>query len=128
MTKEKMQTVEQNAPAANDQEFYHKMNQENAHRAQLEEQRAKRAEDAERVRHEVRRHRRRHKATREYITRLVTGLAIWVGSYLASTFGLCQLMLALAISAGVLAWVTFWTGAWIQYMWPKGGLFDGETE
>lgn len=126
MSKEKKQTTEQAVEAMTDQEIYQRMNQENAHRTQLEEQRAKRAEDAERVRREVRRHKRRHKATREYITRLVSGVAIWAGSYLASTFGLCQLMLALAISAGVLAWVTFWTGAWIQYMWPKGGLFDGE--
>jgi hypothetical protein len=53
------------------------------------------------------------------VTCAVICLALWVGLYIAQTTGDMSTRLALGLAAVVMAAAAFYTGTWVQFMWPK---------
>lgn len=62
---------------------------------------------------------KRIQATRHMVTCAVICLALWVGLYIAQTTGDMSTRLALGLAAVVMAAAAFYTGTWVQFMWPK---------
>lgn len=118
-------TVNPAAQAESDREFREQLNTRAAYQGQQEEKRAKLAEDAERVSRELHRNKQRRKATRAIIWRLIFCLVVWGGLTVAQICGLISVWLAVPLAAAVMVWAAFWAGAWVQFMYCKGGLLDG---
>lgn len=76
-----------------------------------------RAADKKRV------HKMRHRrATRTLAFRLVIAAALCVGVCLATHASLMAEDFAVLVLAMVFSWFSFWAGAWVQFVWCKGGL------
>lgn len=108
-----------------DREFHEKLNARAEEVSQQEADRRQMAAEAERVNRETRRAVLRRKATRRAVSRSVVTVLFCLGLWLAMGFDLMAAQLAIPLMAVALAWLTFWAGAWVQFMWPKGGLFCG---
>ena len=65
---------------------------------------------------------RRQKATRTLILRIAIAVVLCVGLWLAKTAGLVVVDFALLVVSAIFAWLAFWLGAWVQFVWCKGGL------
>lgn len=62
---------------------------------------------------------KRTKATRHMVACAVVCLTLWIGLYIAQTTGDMSTRLALGLAAVVMAAAAFYTGTWVQFMWPK---------
>lgn len=62
---------------------------------------------------------KRIRATRHMIACLATCLILWAGLYIAQTTGDMSTRLALGLAAVVMTAAAFYTGTWVQFMWPK---------
>lgn len=109
---------------SNEHEFTEHLNAEAAKQRQEEEQRAKLAAEAERVNRETRRARRRREITKRTLLKALGAAGLCLGLWLAMGFDLVAFELAIPVMAAALAWLTFWAGAWAQYMW-EGALYGG---
>lgn len=67
---------------------------------------------------------KRQKATVTMLTRVVTAVLICLALGLASKFNLMDTSLVLYLIAVVGAWLTYWIGAFVQFMWCKGGFME----
>ena len=67
---------------------------------------------------------KRHKATRAMLVRFVTFVALCVSLWLIGKFELMNVNLIMCVYAAAFSWLCLWLGAWIQFMWCKGGLFE----
>lgn len=70
----------------------------------------------------------RRKATKRVAGRLLICAVIWLTMLVAVLFNLIHLALAVTIAAGSMVWASYWLGAWVQYMYCKGGLLNVWTE
>lgn len=68
------------------------------------------------------------RAMKSFISRVVTSVAAWICLFLAYRLNLISAWLAIPIAAYFLAWVAFWAGALMQFLWTRGGGNDGRTE
>lgn len=62
---------------------------------------------------------KRIRATRHMIACVVLCAVIWAGLYIVQTTGDMSTRLALGLAAVVMAAAAFYTGTWVQFMWPK---------
>lgn len=67
---------------------------------------------------------KRVKATRTLLTRTGISALICAGLWLAGKFGLMNTTLVLCLYAAIFSWLCIWIGAWLQFMWCKGGLLE----
>lgn len=67
---------------------------------------------------------KRRKATRSMVIRLLATIALVVSMSLAGKYGLMDRSLIRGIYVALAAWISFWLGAWSQFMWCKGGLLQ----
>lgn len=83
-----------------------------------------RANNAYITRQEAKRQKARNKATRSLVVKAALVLAICICLMLAMRFDLMSTLFGVPCMAAALAWLTFWLGAWVQFMWAKGGLLN----
>lgn len=62
---------------------------------------------------------KRIRATRHMVATAVACVVIWTGLYIAQTTGDMSTRLALGLAAVVMTAAAFYTGTWVQFMWPK---------
>ena len=67
---------------------------------------------------------KRNKATRTLLTRTAGAALVCLALWLAGKFELMNLTLILCLYAAIFSWLCIWIGAWIQFMWCKGGLLE----
>ena len=67
---------------------------------------------------------KRKKATCTLLTRAGISALICAGLWLAGKFELMNLNLILCLYAAIFSWLCIWIGAWIQFMFCKGGLLE----
>lgn len=67
---------------------------------------------------------KRRKASAGMILRVLVTVAICVAMSLAGKHELIDRAVIRGIYVALAAWVSFWAGAWIQFMWCKGGLLQ----
>lgn len=67
---------------------------------------------------------KRNKATMTLLTRAVVSALICLALWLAGKFGLMNATLILCLYAAIFSWLCIWIGAYIQFMWCKGGLLE----
>lgn len=67
---------------------------------------------------------KRQKATRTMLTRAGSAVLICLALGLAGKFYLMDEDLVLYLIAVVGAWLTYWIGAFVQFMWCKGGFME----
>ena len=72
--------------------------------------------------------RARRKANRQFIIRTVLTILVCALIWLAGFFGLMDVRLSVPLAGAVGAWFAFWFGAWVQFMWAKGGLLNVEVK
>lgn len=65
---------------------------------------------------------RRQRATRTLIVRTIIAAALIVGLCLANDAGLVVADFAVIVISAIFSWIAFWFGAWVQFVWCKGGL------
>lgn len=65
---------------------------------------------------------KRNKATKKLLTRTGIVILITLGLWLAGKFGLINATLVMCLTAAMFMWLAYWAGAWVQFMWCKGGL------
>ena len=92
---------------------------------------AKNKAEAERAAQEAREieHRRsikakRIKAVRQLVARLAVTLALVVGLWLSGKFGLIAEQLIVWMYGATASWFTYWLGAFVQFMWCRGGYME----
>ena len=69
-------------------------------------------------------HAKRRKATRTVLTRIGGAALVCLALWLAGKFELMNVNLVLGLYAAIFSWVCLWIGAWVQFMFCKGGLFE----
>lgn len=82
---------------------------------------------AQEAREEERRraaHAKRNKATHRMVTRLAITLALVAGLWLSGKFGLIAEQLIVWMYGAAGSWFTYWLGAYVQFMWCKGGYME----
>ena len=67
---------------------------------------------------------KRRKATKSITTRLIFTLAVVVGLWFSGKFGLIAEQLIVWMYGAIACWFTYWFGAWMQFMWCKGGFME----
>ena len=67
---------------------------------------------------------KRWKATRALLIRILIAVGICVAMSLAGRSGLMDLLLIRSVYLVLASWLSFWIGAWFQFMWCKGGLLE----
>lgn len=67
---------------------------------------------------------KRHKATRTMLIRFVTFAVLCTSLWLVGKFELMNANLIMCVYAAAFSWLCLWIGAWVQFMWCKGGLFE----
>ena len=67
---------------------------------------------------------KRNKATWTMMTRTGVAAVIATGLWVAGRYCMIDANLVMALVAAIIAWICFWLGAWIQFMWCKGGLME----
>lgn len=67
---------------------------------------------------------KRSKATRIMLARAGVSALICLALWLAGKLELMNLNLVLCLIATVFCWLCVWFGAWLQFMWCKGGLLE----
>ena len=67
---------------------------------------------------------KRCKATRRMVIRLAITLALVVGLWLAGKFGLIAEQLIVWMYGAVASWFAYWLGAYVQFMWCRGGYME----
>ena len=84
----------------------------------LQEYETRQAERKERARA------KRRQATLAFIIRLAVTVLLVLGMRLAAKFGLMADTLVLWLYAAVVFYLALYLGAWVQFMWCKGGLLE----
>lgn len=67
---------------------------------------------------------KRVKATRTMLKQFGIALLMCLGLWLAGKFDLMNDNLVLALIAAIGAWLAYWFGAFVQFMWCKGGFME----
>ena len=67
---------------------------------------------------------KRQKATRTLLSRVGSAAIVCLGLWLAGKFELMNLHLILCLYAAIFSWLCIWIGAWVQFMFCKGGLLE----
>ena len=67
---------------------------------------------------------KRNKATRTLLIRILTFVVLCLALWLVGKLGLMNVNLILCVYAAAFSWLCLWIGAWVQFMWCKGGLFE----
>ena len=67
---------------------------------------------------------KRQKATMTLLGRTGLSALVCLALWIAGKFGLVDGTLVMALFGAIIAWICLWMGAWIQFMWCKGGLFE----
>lgn len=67
---------------------------------------------------------KRHKATRTMLSRIGCAVLACLALWVAGKFELMNTNLVLGLYAAIFAWLCLWIGAWVQFMFCKGGLFE----
>ena len=67
---------------------------------------------------------KRDKATRTLLSRVGSAAGVCLGLWLAGKFELMNLHLILCLYAAIFSWLCIWIGAWVQFMFCKGGLLE----
>ena len=87
--------------------------------------------ELERIANEERQAERKHaakakrdKATRTLLSRVGSSAIVCLGLWLAGKFKLMNVTLVLCLYAAIFSWLCVWIGAWIQFMFCKGGLLE----
>lgn len=93
-----------------------------------EDRRAKAIAAAEQKVQAARQAKKRRRANMTFIVRVLAVVLLGVALWAAHLFDLIAGQLAFGVMCAGLTWLAFWAGAWVQFMWCKGGLLDGGTE
>lgn len=91
-------------------------------RAQEEAKAAQEAQEQRLADKKLVAHMRRQRATRTLVLRTLIAAMLIVGLCLAKNAGLVVADFALVVISAIFAWLAFWLGAWVQFVWCKGGL------
>ena len=67
---------------------------------------------------------KRHQATKKMLTRVGAVVLICAGLWLAGKFNLINTTLVLVLYAALFMWLAYWLGAFVQFMFCKGGLLE----
>ena len=67
---------------------------------------------------------KRDRATRTLLSRVGSAAIVCLGLWLAGKFELMNVSLVLCLYAAIFSWLCVWIGAWIQFMFCKGGLLE----
>ena len=67
---------------------------------------------------------KRRKATVSMLIRLLVVVALCAAMSLARSADLMAVELVRGVYVALAAWLSFYLGAWIQFMWCKGGLLE----
>lgn len=67
---------------------------------------------------------KRTKAIRTMLKQLGVAVLLCLGLCLAGKFDLVNDNLVLALIAAIGAWLAYWFGAFVQFMWCKGGFME----
>ena len=67
---------------------------------------------------------KRTKATYTLLIRAGISALVCLALWLAGKFDLVNDNLVMALYAAIFCWLCLWIGAWFQFMWCKGGLFE----
>lgn len=67
---------------------------------------------------------KRRRATKALVLRILAAVALCVAMSLAKRSGLMAEELIRGIYLVLAAWLSFWVGAWFQFMYFKGGLLQ----
>ena len=67
---------------------------------------------------------KRQKATKKMLFRVLIAVVLCVAMSLAGRSGLMAVTLIRAVYLALATWISFWLGAWAQFMWCKGGLLE----
>ena len=94
------------------------MNREN------EEKRVKLTEEAEQVNRQARHARAIRKANKALVKRATIAVVLCAVLVVAQIFGLINWQLSVPIMAAAMTWVAVWFGAWLQYRFCRGGVFE----
>ncbi len=65
---------------------------------------------------------KRKDATVAWATRVIAAAVLGVVLVLFEAFGLVNTDLTVCLICAVFVWMAFWTGAWVQFRWCRGGL------
>lgn len=65
---------------------------------------------------------RHRRATRTLVFRLVIAAALIISVGWAARSGYVVTDFAVVVISMVFSWFSFWFGAWVQFVWCKGGL------
>lgn len=88
------------------------------------ERQAAMAYETERAQQAASRNKRRFWASVKATVHAVIALGVVLGTSAAMRAGLVSSVLALPVMLFGLSWMVFWFGAWMQFMWCKGGLME----
>lgn len=97
---------------------------EAAARDQQEAEAAQMVEEDRRARQARKRQRQRRLATLTFLLRVVCALVLIVALCFSCKAELITVHLARTAVAVIASWLAFWGGAWVQYMFAKGGLLN----
>lgn len=67
---------------------------------------------------------KRAKATYTLLTRVGSAALVCLLLWLAGKFDLMNDNLVLCLYAAIFSWLCIWIGAWVQFMFCKGGLLE----
>ena len=65
---------------------------------------------------------KRKNATRGFLIRAIVAAVLCGALWLANATGLMATGLAICLTCADLMWLSFFSGAWVQFMWCKGDL------
>ena len=88
------------------------------------ERQAALAYENERIQQAAYRNKRRLLASIKATIHALIAFGVVIGTSAAMRAGLISSVLAIPVMLFGLSWITFWFGAWMQFMWCKGGLME----
>ena len=112
------------APAVEetDREFRRVINNRASVRHREEEERLTRVLEAERRNAAAKKHQARRDATHRLLTQCIIAAVLLCAMGLFCVWELMVWQLVAALAALTVVWICIWVGAWVQFMWCKGGL------
>ena len=105
-------------------EYQESINARTAANRETEEKRAEFIKEVDQANRQAKLSRAKRKANKALAKRVVIALVVCAVLTLAQIAGLIDWHLSVPIMAAAMIWVAVWSGAWIQYRFCKGGLFE----
>lgn len=105
-------------------EYQEIINARAAMNRETEERRAKMSEEAEQANRQAKYSRVIRKANKALVKRAVIAVVLCAVLVLAQILDLVDWHLSVPIMCATMIWVAVWFGAWLQYRFCRGGVFE----